>query len=1112
MPSPPALSFSPALTFPRKDIGSSGPPGGGGILTRLKDPAGDKALSPAAKLDLIKTQALEAMNPTKLKAAFAALAGLLKEFQTHLIQSEMKVEELDLSSVDLQLAAIKLIIGQQNGGHTDTLVEANAKFTDNFGKLKAQPPALAKNKQDKVMQLFNYFSPDLSELSLRIYLAIMNSLGGILEFFKACSTQTTGDILLDRISRLEQATTKPFLHAQFTSFREESKTTKVCLVNTYFTSQTDMGAWCTLHANNSASYLHVVEPHSLLAIAFNSKGGTGSDNSFESFTTRKSGYSSPKVALVMKSFQYAVPEMCQTYQDLKKPNPSSSKENWRYVSHCVQAIFEHLHKARKVGAKLGVNKPRWSSHKTRGCLQGRQAVLEFTQDGFSNHRVVQPVFNEHMRHRAIMRDEMNTHLAALKKEQEEGSKESICMGLGASESSGDGILWSYRTMGLQLHTAEITQCKYSSKMTKGICWLGLQDTAHKQTSPSQELGAWAGATVSTNNGQACKGINVHDKHTKAGYPYYVEAKLENDGCRPLGKMHHKMLEFCVGFQVYAAMWYTSMVPYLKGLYLTLNSWKLHQEVKGWAIPLTQQNKIILPKGDPPTWVSTVSQFEASVNPLIELSYANDPPRIPAGACNKELSKEKKIHAKFGAWSEKVSNGSLSNFREAVSLVESLKCNVASGVILRGAEVFMFMDNFVEESTMYKGFSSSKLLHNMLYEFICHATLGAFWSGERSTVAGNWREVICYFDYQAQVGSEVSFLPPWGPMPQEDSWGMKVPGTCRNAQCVQFETMRKRHPGFTNFVHTCPDGVTAHLHLQGRGSDFVSTSVTFSLWFKRFTAGCHRQMGNVWLPDALEKWQSMTTWAEQEKFDFTSCTVMSLSGFYGGLCGEDIFRISLLGINHYWAQSTNEGNGNTCIVPLILAAGADADITTRPLFMSEDQDLRATIVNLDRPFHDMMRENKRRYICHPERKGGRQYYQRKPLETLGGWWITSSSTRHRERPLKILMTACVGRMVGGANRQLVFLSVWIQKHICSVKPQGFSTGDGLLGYVPTGDARGGQESLHALGHQLQQPKNERHKPDAVNVAMLPMRNQSYPRSGFQQYLYSSNQQRVPCIPT
>eukprot|EP00536_Pseudo-nitzschia_multiseries_P000337 jgi/Psemu1/777/gm1.777_g len=91
----------------------------------------------------------------------------------------------------------------------------------------------------------------------------------------------------------------------------------------------------------------------------------------------------------------------------------------RYISCCVRAIFEHLHRAQKVGAKLGVDKSviMW------GCLQGRQLGLEFTQDGFSSHPVVQTALNKHMQHRVVMQDKMESHLAIMRKEQEGLMKE-----------------------------------------------------------------------------------------------------------------------------------------------------------------------------------------------------------------------------------------------------------------------------------------------------------------------------------------------------------------------------------------------------------------------------------------------------------------------------------------------------------------------------------------------------------------------------------------------------------------------------------------------------------------------------------------------------------------
>eukprot|EP00536_Pseudo-nitzschia_multiseries_P018930 jgi/Psemu1/58071/gm1.58071_g len=180
--------------------------------------------------------------------------------------------------------------------------------------------------------------------------------------------------------------------------------------------------------------------------------------------------------------------------------------------------------------------------------------------------------------------------------------------------------------------------KCSNKMAKGLCGM-----------------------VSTKSGQDCKSVtkqrwiklqdqicwialqaNMCDKDTKAGYPD-LEAKSEKNGN------------------------YKNSIP---------------------------------PNGDPPIWVIMVSQFKAYVIALMELSFADDPPRNPARVCNKEAcyvvgdasgsgfgsstreSKERKIHAEFSAWSE--------------------KRKVGSGTIPRGSEVFVFTDNFVAESTMLKG--------------------------------------------------------------------------------------------------------------------------------------------------------------------------------------------------------------------------------------------------------------------------------------------------------------------------------------------------------------------------------------------------------------------------
>jgi hypothetical protein len=46
---------------------------------------------------------------------------------------------------------------------------------------------------------------------------------------------------------------------------------------------------------------------------------------------------------------------------------------------------------------------------------------------------------------------------------------------------------------------------------------------------------------------------------------------------------HKPLESIRGFLVYVARTYTALVPYLKGIHLTLDSWRVNRADDGWSI-------------------------------------------------------------------------------------------------------------------------------------------------------------------------------------------------------------------------------------------------------------------------------------------------------------------------------------------------------------------------------------------------------------------------------------------------------------------------------------------------------------------------------------------------
>ena len=129
----------------------------------------------------------------------------------------------------------------------------------------------------------------------------------------------------------------------------------------------------------------------------------------------------------------------------------------------------------------------------------------------------------------------------------------------------------------------------SSKMAKGLAFLGLHDAARKRRISSQTPGAWAGSMVSLDGTVVRKGvtqecwekvkskirwiankIGVTNVFTPATFGELSKASKE-DGGTSEGKLHFKTTESCVGFLLYVSMTYTSMIPYLKGIYRSLNA-------------------------------------------------------------------------------------------------------------------------------------------------------------------------------------------------------------------------------------------------------------------------------------------------------------------------------------------------------------------------------------------------------------------------------------------------------------------------------------------------------------------------------------------------------------
>lgn len=204
-------------------------------------------------------------------------------------------------------------------------------------------------------------------------------------------------------------------------------------------------------------------------------------------------------------------------------------------------------------------------------------------------------------------------------------------------------------------------------------------------------------------------------------------------------------------------------------------------------------------------------------------------------------------------------------------------------------------------------------------------LDSFWGRERSTVYSNWREGVRYLGYCKSMGIEEEAYPRRGPFPVRDTAGMKIacaillrsmePG--RNSSTVQYETMRKLRSHLSNFAHTCPGGVGASFMSEEGGAGMISNSPTNAEWFRRFMKGCHRRMGDVWMPDrpiTIHELKAVLEFMEadwvtfegdvQGQYNTAMTACMFVAGFFAALRGEELVRVDIGAMRKHWCEAVN----------------------------------------------------------------------------------------------------------------------------------------------------------------------------------------------------------------
>jgi hypothetical protein len=194
---------------------------------------------------------------------------------------------------------------------------------------------------------------------------------------------------------------------------------------------------------------------------------------------------------------------------------------------------------------------------------------------------------------------------------------------------------------------------------------------------------------------------------------------------------HKLLEQRRGFFVHLQWVYPAIAPFLKGIHLTLDSWRPGRDDDGWRIPDWEAN-LELPttsSASAPEFVRPVTRFGDDLNCLEELFAPAVPPQrvvrssdiatciygfvdaSGTGFGSSLLVPGGQVLFRQGIWGRDADHSS-SNYRELCNLVETLEDGCASGNQLN-SEVFIFTDNSTTEGAFYSGNSSSHPLFDLV---------------------------------------------------------------------------------------------------------------------------------------------------------------------------------------------------------------------------------------------------------------------------------------------------------------------------------------------------------------------------------------------------------------
>ena len=367
-------------------------------------------------------------------------------------------------------------------------------------------------------------------------------------------------------------------------------------------------------------------------------------------------------------------------------------------------------------------------------------------------------------------------------------------------------------------------CRRAMRHTCSILGhLGVQDAARKRRPPSREPGAWAGAVFRT-GGSVCVTV-TQEKWNKAKTWVQEMEEWEPD------KIPLKRLMSARGFLLYVSRAFPDMVPYLKGLHATIDSWRPGRDDEGWKVEWSGDALDDGARTVAPSWVKAVPRWKDDVRALGELLEGDQPAVRQARRNNSNkvlyafgdasqagfgttVEVDDNIHYMFGEWNQEMMKAS-SNTRELTNLVKQVE-ELTSTDELRGGEVFLFTDNIVAESVYVKGNSTSKRLFEGMLAL------------RKMSMKKDVRVHVIHVPGSRMIAQGTDGL----------SRGDHSQGVMRGTPMLSFVPLGRsaleRSPALRGWVETWwPSKAVGRLEWHCDPAD----------WFDR----CHRRGNHVWLP-------------------------------------------------------------------------------------------------------------------------------------------------------------------------------------------------------------------------------------------------------------------------